>query len=127
MTVQKGEKYQHQAWPAVRYGPNGQADIFQSADEVPEGWVDHPSKIGKKTSDIIRDEHGEGEGEGEELKLTAQDIAEAFSQDELIAKIDEINEERGEDDQIEYAGNWAKVKLAQALIDAGIELEIEED
>ena len=30
-------------WPAWRYGPGGVGEIFNSADEVPEGWVDHPS------------------------------------------------------------------------------------
>ena len=32
-------------WPAWFYGPNGQSDVFESADEVPEGWQDHPSKV----------------------------------------------------------------------------------
>lgn len=31
-------------FPRWFYGPNGEADVFQSADEVPEGWLDHPSK-----------------------------------------------------------------------------------
>lgn len=31
-------------FPAWRYGPNGQSDIFQSEDDVPAGWTDHPSK-----------------------------------------------------------------------------------
>lgn len=31
-------------FPSWYYGPNGEAEIFQSADEVPEGWLDHPSK-----------------------------------------------------------------------------------
>lgn len=35
-------------WPAWRYSaecPEGK--VFATADDVPEGWVDHPSKIGK--------------------------------------------------------------------------------
>lgn len=31
-------------WPAWHYGPNGESQIFQSEDEVPAGWEDHPSK-----------------------------------------------------------------------------------
>ncbi|MEL6568183.1 MAG: hypothetical protein AAFQ22_07175 [Pseudomonadota bacterium] len=31
------------AWPAWRYGPNGEAQIFQGPDEVPEGWADTPA------------------------------------------------------------------------------------
>jgi len=34
-----------QEWPSWRYGPKGAADIFNSEDEVPEGWQDHPSKV----------------------------------------------------------------------------------
>lgn len=34
-----------QKWPSWRYGPKGEADIFQSEVDVPKGWVDHPSKI----------------------------------------------------------------------------------
>jgi hypothetical protein len=32
-------------WPGWFYGPNGAAAIFQSRDEVPAGWEDHPSKV----------------------------------------------------------------------------------
>jgi hypothetical protein len=35
----------HSSWPAWFYGPNNQADTFSSPEEVPAGWVDHPSKI----------------------------------------------------------------------------------
>lgn len=35
-------------WPGWYYGPNGAADIFNGPDEVPEGWEDHPSKVGEK-------------------------------------------------------------------------------
>ena len=31
-------------WPAWFYGPDGEAKIFHSEKEVPEGWHDHPSK-----------------------------------------------------------------------------------
>lgn len=33
-------------WPSWMYGPNGASGIFQSAAEVPEGWVDSPAKVG---------------------------------------------------------------------------------
>jgi hypothetical protein len=32
-------------FPSYRYGPDGQAKICQSEDDVPAGWVDHPSKV----------------------------------------------------------------------------------
>lgn len=34
-----------QNWPSWRYGPNGQAQIFEHEEQVPEGWEDHPSKV----------------------------------------------------------------------------------
>lgn len=33
-------------WPAWYYGPDDAAEVFNSEDEVPEGWHDHPSKVG---------------------------------------------------------------------------------
>lgn len=35
----------HSSWPAWFYGPNNQSDTFGSAEEVPAGWVDHPSLV----------------------------------------------------------------------------------
>jgi len=32
-------------WPSWRYGPNDQAMICNTQADVPEGWVDHPSKL----------------------------------------------------------------------------------
>ncbi len=29
-------------WPAWRYGPDGQARVFQQSDDVPHGWQDAP-------------------------------------------------------------------------------------
>jgi hypothetical protein len=34
-----------QLWPSWRYGPEGQAEIFQHAGDVPRGWEDHPNKF----------------------------------------------------------------------------------
>jgi len=37
-------------WPSVWYGPDGQSAEFNSPLEVPEGWHDHPSKVGDKNA-----------------------------------------------------------------------------
>lgn len=29
-------------WPSWRYGPNGEAKVFNSEEEVPVGWVESP-------------------------------------------------------------------------------------
>lgn len=34
-------------FPTWRYGPNGQADVFECEADVPKGWQDHPSKVTK--------------------------------------------------------------------------------
>ncbi len=31
-------------WPAWYYGPDGEGRIFDRAEDVPEGWQDHPDK-----------------------------------------------------------------------------------
>jgi hypothetical protein len=39
----KGETppvYTHQAWPAWRYGPDGEAEVFDRPEDVPEGWTE---------------------------------------------------------------------------------------
>jgi hypothetical protein len=42
--------YVHQAWPAFRYGPNGQSAKFTQESDVPPGWADSPKKVGAQTS-----------------------------------------------------------------------------
>lgn len=32
----------NQEWPAWRYGPSGESAIFQSEEEVPNGWTKKP-------------------------------------------------------------------------------------
>jgi len=41
----KPEPYVHQGWPAFRYGPEGERKVFQSPDDVPEGWQDSPNFV----------------------------------------------------------------------------------
>lgn len=31
-------------WPAWRYGPKGEMQIFERPEDVPEGWLDTPAK-----------------------------------------------------------------------------------
>ena len=32
-------------WPSWRYGPDGEAAIFDAEDAVPAGWAEHPAKV----------------------------------------------------------------------------------
>lgn len=38
----------HTTFPAWFYGPDGQSAIFESAEEVPSGWRDHPAAFAEK-------------------------------------------------------------------------------
>jgi len=40
-----------QSFPSWRYGPNGEAKIFEREEDIPEGWVDHPSKLQESTEE----------------------------------------------------------------------------
>lgn len=37
--------YVHQSWPAWRYGPAGEAKVFQRPEDVPEGWINRPQTL----------------------------------------------------------------------------------
>jgi hypothetical protein len=32
-------------WPRWHFGPNGKEGVFDCADDVPQGWVTHPSLV----------------------------------------------------------------------------------
>jgi len=44
------------AWPSWRYGPNGEAEIFEKAEDVPKGWQDHPSKFKRREKGEVEKE-----------------------------------------------------------------------
>lgn len=44
-------EYVFKAFPSYRYGPNGEAEVFESEADVPEGWLDHPAKFNAPEAD----------------------------------------------------------------------------
>ncbi len=72
-------------FPSWRYGPKGQAAVFQSEDDVPAGWEDHPSKLpAEKPLDeinelraIYKDRFGKRPFNGWDAETLASKIAEA--------------------------------------------------
>lgn len=42
------DEYTKVEWPSWRYGPKGEAQIFERESEVPKGWEDHPAKFKKE-------------------------------------------------------------------------------
>jgi hypothetical protein len=101
--------YVFQAWPAYRYGPNGQSAIFQSAEEVPDGWQDHPNKVGG-SPDVILDDNDD-----RVAKLIADNTAE-----DLIGHLELMQEQ---DQSIEFHPKWPKLRLAKTIVAFGGPLE----
>ncbi len=43
--VNTSAPYQHQSWPAWRYGPDGVGKTFDKPEDVPEGWTEQPAHV----------------------------------------------------------------------------------
>lgn len=137
--------YQYVAWPAWRYDPEtGKGEIFESEDQVPDGWTNVPpgttpageepiqldpaalvlSTEGAGGTDLTgSDGTGEGTNDGAGDKqedapvyLTHAELVD-LGQDKLGEILTEKNKADGVD--IEFMPNWPKVKLAQVVIDNG--------
>lgn len=67
-------------WPAWFYGPDDQSAIFQKDDEIPEGWKDHPSKVGNA------DEEKKGDDDNSDSEIE-------MSREEIIAGLKEFDAE----------------------------------
>lgn len=48
-------EYEPIKFPGWRYGPNGEAQIFDRAEDVPKGWTDNPNDF-KTSSEAVVDE-----------------------------------------------------------------------
>lgn len=59
------------AWPAWYYGPDDQAGIFQSADEVPPGWMSNPDAYRRANHEEVQaaDEAADAPEEGQQEGL----------------------------------------------------------
>jgi hypothetical protein len=49
-------------WPAWRYGPDGEADVFENEADVPKGWKNHPSAFEKPAKEAKAKPAGEQAG-----------------------------------------------------------------
>lgn len=43
--LEKPKPYEHQDWPRWMYDSHGTGRIFDKAEDVPEGWLDHAPTI----------------------------------------------------------------------------------
>lgn len=101
--------YTHQSWPAWFFGPNGAKQIFQSADEVPAGWQDHPSKVGAGPDVTVADD------DPRVVKLIDDNTAE-----DLVGHLELMQEQN---DEIEFSPKWPKLRLAKTIVANGGPLE----
>lgn len=80
-------------WPSWRYGPGQQAAIFNSEEEVPDGWEKHPSEVKEPKTKVAKaDETSEFD------KLTVPELQAACT-------------ER----KIEFQEKWPRDKLISIL------------
>jgi len=90
-------------WPAWRFGPGGEARIFQENEPVPAGWVDHPSKVVEpvkvkravKEKKLSATEQARAEARAEGLSVLREagvDISQDASDEELSAALDALEE-----------------------------------
>lgn len=50
-----------ETFPSWRFGPGGKSAVFDRAEDVPEGWADHPAKV-KPTDPFDHDGDGKPGG-----------------------------------------------------------------
>lgn len=111
-TKQKAPVKEHASWPAWYYGPDGASLIFLSEDEVPEGWEDHPSKVGAGATKSSSTGADAGADIADDDTLLTQVMADNTA-DQLTDILEAAQEE---DDSIEFLKSWPKMKLAKACI-----------
>lgn len=135
--------YEYQAWPAWRYDPEtGRGEIFESAEEVPDGWGDLPPTATPAGEEPVvvdealldggagagegggandgTDDDGEGDA-GDKLVALDKEALVALGQNKLAAILTEKNKALKADgkEEIEFLPNWPKVKLADAILANG--------
>lgn len=70
-----------EGFPSWRYGPDEQSKVCASAAEVPEGWVDHPSKVGLAEPKLTKAEKAAAAKAAEEAELQAMIDEEAKAEE----------------------------------------------
>jgi hypothetical protein len=98
-------------WPGWLYNPEtGAGEIFQSEDEVPEGWVEHRDL--EPVEEAAEEEEAEVElTETDETAIKA--LMDENTKDELLDLLELMNE--GRDEPIEFLDSWPKRPLAIAI------------
>lgn len=81
-------------FPSVRYGPEGAVATFDREEDVPEGWMDHPSKV-QEAAQGSSETGGDSEpGEEDDSQ------AEGSQGDPWAAHVTGADSSEGEDDDL---------------------------
>jgi hypothetical protein len=135
----EAQPYEYVAWPAWRYCADGRSAVFNSAEEVPSGWVtydelngldDAPDTITDELIDLF-DEQGNPPPDAaitpafeKPRELTADQRAELINklrdgntQNDLVNIIELMNTQR--DEEIEFSPGWPKLRLAETIVENG--------
>ena len=65
-------------WPSVRYGPNGENEVFTCEADVPKGWADTPDAF--KKSEAAKPVEKAKPAEKQEIPLSRSQIIAALKQ-----------------------------------------------
>lgn len=85
-------------FPGHRFGPDGQNEIFQREEDVPDGWSDNPNDFAPKVEE--KREPG---------------VPPAVSKYDGVAKDDLVKDLEGRQPKITFNKNWPEKKLIQLL------------
>lgn len=118
--------YQYVAWPAWLYTADGRSQIFNNAEEVPEGWMSHDEYLALSVAQeegepvVVPVTEGERELTADQRREAITKLVDGNTQAALAAMLAEMKEL---DDSIEFLGSWPKNKLAETIVDNGGPLE----
>lgn len=98
------QPYEYKAWPSYCTGPNGERAKFDSADEMPEGWVKGNERPAKGSASIPEDDE------------RVQELIDNNTADDLLGMVEAMAEA---DESIEFSKSWPKLRLAQTIVAHG--------
>lgn len=87
------QPYVFQPFPSCRYGPNGESEIFEKEEDVPEGWLDHPAKFNAPAADTPAADAPAAKAEGKPTRAPRKPKAEAVAKPAEPALEDMSDEE----------------------------------
>lgn len=137
-------RYEYKAWPAWYYRADGRGEIFNSAEEVPDGWFsldelnamrNDPVQMPQDDDDaggekdpvdpsLLKAEERPRQLTRDQRKEAVETLRDGNTQSDLVKMLEAM---QALDDSIEFSASWPKQKLADAIVDNGGPLDPEEN